>query len=285
VICGIFGISRQNYYKRAKSDLQRRELEEAALHRVREIRQNQPKSGTRKLWDMLAHKDSVCISIGRDHLHMLLRENRMLVKTSRSYKGGTNYRHRYRIYPNLLTGLSVTGILQVLVTDITYIRTWQGFAYLYLVTDYYSRRIVGHYVSDNLKSESAVTALKLALKRIPVTEGMIHHSDHGIQYCCDVYQSLLREKGILPSMTGRNRCYDNAIAERVNGILKNELGMNMMFPDYKTARQSARDAVRIYNEERLHVSLKYRTPSDVYEEMILAEATKQQSVLQVGASA
>jgi putative transposase len=225
------------------------------------------------------------LQIGRDHLNDLLRSYHMLVKCKRRYKACTDFRHRLRIYPNLLGNLSVTGINQVLVTDITYIRTYQGFAYLYLVTDYYSRKILGYHVSDNLKVGSAITALKHAVCRIPSTEGLIHHSDHGIQYCSDEYQSLLQSKGMIPSMTGRNRCFDNAVAERVNGILKHELGMDMMFTDLIVAGQAAKDAVRIYNQERLHLSLNYRTPASVYDRMMTAEATKQQTVLQVGASA
>jgi putative transposase len=284
VICSFFGIKRQGYYKRQKAQVQKQALEEAVLSKVKEIRQNQPKSGVRKLQDMMRRSEEP-LQIGRDHLNDLLRSYHMLVKCKRRYKACTDFRHRFRIYPNLLENLRVTSINQVLVTDITYIRTYKGFAYLYLITDYYSRKILGHYVSDNLKVESAITALKHAVYRLPFTKGLIHHSDHGIQYCSDEYQSLLQSKGMIPSMTGKNRCFDNAVAERVNGILKNELGMNMMFPDLSIARQAAKDAVRIYNQERLHLSLNYSTPASVYARMMSAEATKQQTVLQVGASA
>jgi putative transposase len=280
MICTYFDRTRQGYLQRLKETPKRLEFEAAVLWKVIEIRRDQPKAGVRKLRKHLW--DDYQLKIGRDHLFELLRERNMLVRNVRRYKVCTNYKHGYMIYPNLLSQILVNRINQVLVSDITYLKTLTGTVYLYLVTDYFSRKILGYYVSDNLKAASAVTALHYAINRIPSTKGMIHHSDHGIQYCSDEYQKLLQKKGMIPSMTGKHRCYDNAVAERVNGILKNELNMNKTFVSLGVARQAVRDAVRIYNQQRLHLSLNYRTPGNVYDSFH-PEATMQQTDLLVGA--
>jgi len=285
MICGIFECTRQGYHKYLGRCIRKQEHEDRVIAQVLKYRRSQPKAGVRKLKKMLSDDPSLSLRIGRDRLFALLRERNMLVRNRRKYKACTDYRHKYRIYPNLLPELEVSRINQVWVSDITYIRTYPGFVYLYLVTDYFSRKIVGYHISGNLKTESAVKALRKAIGTKPAAEGLIHHSDHGVQYCSDEYQSLLKHNEIRPSMTGRNRCYDNAVAERINGILKDEFGLNRMLPDITVAREVAGDAVRIYNRERLHQSLNYQTPEAVYNSCLAAEATRQQSVLRVGASA
>lgn len=280
MICSYFDRTRQGYLQRQAETPKRLEFEAAVFWKVIEIRRDQPKAGVRKLCKHL--RDDYQLKIGRDHLLELLRERNMLVKKVRRYKSGTNYKHPYMVYPNLLPQTVLTRINQVLVSDITYLKTLTGTIYLYLVTDYFSRKILGYFVSDNLKAASAVTALHYAIDRIPETKGIIHHSDHGIQYCSDEYQMFLQKRSMIPSMTGKNRCYDNAVAERVNGILKNELGMNKTFVNLGVARQAVKDAVRIYNQQRLHLSLNYRTPGNVYDSFH-SEATMQQTDLLVGA--
>lgn len=285
MICSYLDCSRQGYYKHLKTADMRQQLEERVVTEVRKIRQSQPRAGGLKLKRMLSENSDLRLRIGRDHLFTLLRERHLLVRTRRKYKGCTDFRHKLPIYPNLLEHISITGINQVWVSDITYLRTYGGFVYLYLITDYYSRKILGYHVSHDLKAESAVTALRKAFRKVPSPVGLIHHSDHGIQYCSEAYQSLLQEYQVSPSMTGKSRCYDNAVAGRVNGILKDEFGLGRTMSDIKTAVEAVRDAVSIYNRERLHRSLNYRTPEHVYRTWKPAEATQQQSVLQGVASA
>jgi transposase InsO family protein len=283
MICELLYHTRQGYFKHLKALPAKQLHDEIAVSKVITIRQTQTKTGGRKLKIMMFNDDGFVI--GRDHLFDLLREKGLLIKVKHSFKSCTDYKHKLPIFFNLLTDLPITKINQVFVSDITYLRTYNGFVYLYLITDYCSRRIVGYYVSSDLKTESAMKALRRVKSIVPSTNMAIHHSDHGIQYCSVKYQALLAEFKMVPSMTGKNHCYDNAVAERINGILKNEYGLKRMFPDIKVAREAVADAIRIYNEERLHTSLSFKTPASVYELGILAEATQQQSELQVGASA
>ena len=186
------------------------------LSYVREIRKKHPRMGGRKLYKKLEGK----INMGRDKFFELLKQHKLLVKPYRGPR--TTFSGRWR-YPNLLEGTRVERPDQVWVTDITYIRTEQGFLYLALVTDLYSRTIIGYDLSCSLAADGVIRALKMAIKRSPRTlEGLIHHSDHGIQYSCKPYQAILKEHGILCSMGEVGNCYDNAVAERVNGILKLE---------------------------------------------------------------
>jgi putative transposase len=285
MICSFLHRTRQGYIKHRKALPLKQMHEETALSKVNSFRKTQPQTGGRKLKKMMFEDGDNSLYIGRDHLYDLLREEGLLIKTKYIFKACTDFRHKLKIYPNLLEDLEIRKINQVFVSDITYLRTYKGFVYLYLISDYHSRRIVGSYVSYDLKTESAIVALRRARANVSSVNGAIHHSDHGVQYCSAKYQAALRMNEMITSMTGKKHCYDNAVAERINGILKQEFGMKRMFPDIKVAREAASDAVRVYNEERLHTSLGYNTPASVYELGILAEATQQQSELQVGASA
>jgi len=285
MICKLLHHTRQGYLKHLKAQPAKQLHDEIAVFKVITYRQTQPQVGGRKLKKMMYEEKEDSFSIGRDHLFDLLREEGLLVKVKHSFKSCTDYKHNLMIHPNLLIDLLITKVNQVFVSDITYLRTYKGFVYLYLITDYFSRKIVGSYVSYDLKTESAIVALKQFKGKVSSTNGAIHHSDHGVQYCSVKYQAALKKCEMRTSMTGKRHCYDNAVAERVNGILKQEFGMKRIFSDIKIAREAASDAVKIYNEERLHISLGYNTPASVYELGILAEATQQQSALQVGASA
>jgi len=187
----------------------------------------------------------------------------MLVKPKKTSCRTTNSNHHFHKYNNLITGFVPTKINQVWVTDITYIRTVNGFCYLALVTDVFSRKIVGYDISDSLELLGALRALKKALYKTDVSE-LIHHSDRGVQYCSHQYTGELLRRNIKISMTEENHCYENAIAERVNGILKDEFYLDQTFYNTKHSQVAVKNAIKIYNNERLHLSLGFKTPNSVY---------------------
>lgn len=160
--------------------------------------------------------------------------------------------------------MEITRPNQVWVSDITYIRTVKGFCYLALITDLYSRKIIGYDLSDSLELSGCVRALKKALYHAKNVNGLIHHSDRGIQYCSNQYTQILKRKNIGISMTEDNHCYENAIAERVNGILKDEFYLDQTFDNVAHAKRATKSAINLYNQIRLHVSLDYKTPNMVY---------------------
>lgn len=205
--------------------------------------------------------------IGRDRLFSLLKERRLLVPVRRAYHKTTDSHHRFRRHPNLLkTGQEQVVVMrpeQVWVADITYLPTRSGMVYLSLITDACSRKIMGHHVHSDLRTESVVQAMKQALKRRKTTQPLIHHSDRGIQYCSASYQAVHERYGLICSMTDGYDCYQNALAERVNGILKTEFLLSRP-ADLKQARKMVRKSIDIYNRERPHQSLKYKTPDAVH---------------------
>lgn len=176
----------------------------------------------------------------------------------------TNSLHRFYKYKNIIKDVEVTRPNQVWVSDITYIRTVKGFCYLALVTDMYSRKIVGYNLSNSLELAGCVRALKKALKQPGERSSLIHHSDRGIQYCSNVYTQILKKNNIAISMTEENHCYENALAERVNGILKDEFYLDQTFTDVAHAKRATKNAINLYNEIRLHLSLDFKTPNMVY---------------------
>ena len=184
----------------------------------------------------------------------------MLVKPRKRYVRTTDSKHGFRTYLNLVEDFEPTGINQLWVSDITYIRTVRGFLYLALITDAYSRKIVGYDISDSLELEGALRALRQALKSLPADHQLIHHSDRGIQYCSHAYVNKLESRGIKISMASKGNCYENAMAERVNGILKGEYYLNQTFKMKTLAIKACKQAVNIYNNYRLHMSLGYNTP-------------------------
>lgn len=257
-------MTRDAYYKKHS----RREVaegrEEVVLKLVDKIREDEPRVGTRKLQDRLI-KDGK--EVGRDYLFTLLRQTARLVKPKKSYVKTTYSRHEYAVAPNLTKELVVTAPKQVLVSDITYIRMERGrFAYLFLVTDKFSRRIVGYHVSRDLTHYSALLALDSAREWMGDVTGTIHHSDRGCQYCCHEYLGYLRKHGMLASMTDASHCYQNAIAERVNGILKDEFDLDAIFTSFEGLKRSVAKAILVYNTKRTHWSLGLKTPDSVYKE-------------------
>lgn len=260
-LCLWHGISRQGYYKH-KRLLERRQKEESSvLEIVRQIRYKQPRVGGQKLYYMLREMG---IQLGRDRLFEILRNHGMLVRRRKRYTRTTNSHHPFRCYPNLIKDIRIDRPDQVYVSDITYVHTLEGFKYLSLVTDHYSRKIVGYDLSDSLSLEGSLRALKIALHQSRNPSGLIHHSDRGIQYCSKTYVDLLEKHHIRISMTEQDHVYENALAERVNGILKDEFCLGDTIQSKDMAKKLVREAVQIYNQERLHMSLNYRTPESVY---------------------
>lgn len=235
------------------------------LAQVVEVRRRQPRIGTRKLQHLL--QELPALRMGRDRLFDLLRAHRLLVPTPRAYHKTTHSHHRFRRHPNLLKSgpeqVVATAPEQVWVADITYLPMRAGFSYVSLVTDAYSRKIVGHHVHETLHAAQVAQALQQALKTRTRTSPLIHHSDRGVQYCADSYQQLHAENGIRCSMTDGYDCYQNALAERINGILKTEFLLHRP-RDLAQARRMVREAIAIYNEERPHLALKYKTPGAVH---------------------
>ncbi|SEA81907.1 putative transposase [Psychroflexus halocasei] len=176
----------------------------------------------------------------------------------------TNSLHRFHKYKNIIKDVEVNRPNQVWVSDITYIRTTKGFCYLALITDMYSRKIVGYDISNSLELKGCVRALNKALYKTKNLTGLIHHSDRGIQYCSNVYTQILKRNNINISMTEDNHCYENAMAERVNGILKDEFYLDQTFDSLQHAKRATKNAINLYNEIRLHLSLDFKTPSMVY---------------------
>ena len=258
------GISRQAHYQRLECARERAQVCTEVIQRVESIRLRQPRVGTRKLQHMLAQSNG--IHVGRDALFSILRSARMLVPARRSYHKTTNSHHRFRKHPNLLktgSGIQPTASEQVWVADITYLPTREKCVYLSLVTDAYSRKIVGYHVHDSLQTEQVGQALKMALKTRQTAQRLIHHSDRGIQYCSSVYQQIHERHGLTCSMTDGYDCYQNALAERINGILKSEFLLQRP-ANLEQAQQMVRQCVLIYNHERPHLSLKYKTPDEVH---------------------
>jgi transposase InsO family protein len=202
--------------------------------------------------------------LGRDRFFDLLRAEGLLVPRKRSYTRTTHSRHRFRRYGNLLKDMRLSGSNRAWVSDITYIRLRKGFAYLSLLTDGYSRKIVGWHLSDSLGLEGSLAALRMALSSCSPGEGLVHHSDRGIQYCSNPYTELLQAHGIRISMTEENHCYENALAERVNGILKDEYALDATFADCGQAQRACEEAVQFYNTRRPHRALGFKTPQEVH---------------------
>lgn len=257
----MFDTTRQAYYKRQQAMIQRFVDDQLITGAVRNIRESQPRVGDRKLYQMLKNQG---FKIGRDKLFDILRKNRLLVKSSKNYTTTTNSYHRFKKYPNLIKELEVTRPDEVFVADITYIDTLEGFCYLSLVTDLDSRKIVGYDLSQSLAIEGAQRALRMALRGVENPESLIHHSDRGIQYCSNSYVEILNKHQIRISMTQKNHVYENAVAERVNGILKTEFLLGEKLQSFAVAKELVKQSIKIYNEQRLHTSLNYETPEYRY---------------------
>jgi putative transposase len=271
--CTLFGIDRQVYYRKIKRRIIKQDKAQLVVNMVLEIRIQMPRIGSKKLYYLLG-EDLKTLKIGRDKFIDILRANHLLIVPKRSYHITTNSHHRFRKYKNQLLDLQINQPEQVWVSDITYIGKREKPCYLSLITDAYSKKIVGYNVADNLNTQSSLVALKLAIKQRKNT-GMplIHHSDRGLQYCANEYQKLLGNNDIQPSMTQNSDPYENAVAERINGILKQEFSIDKYNKDLPIMKQIIKETVIIYNEKRPHLSNHMLTPNQMHEQSKLIMKT------------
>lgn len=241
--------------------------DELILQQVLKVRKNLPKIGGRKLYYLL--KDFMIehnIAMGRDQLFDLLSAHKLLIKKRKRRISTTNSNHRFRRYPNLIRELAIIRPDQVWVSDITYLKTKTGFCYLSLITDCYSKKIVGYNLEETLATEGCLKALHMALETRKAISGLlIHHSDRGIQYCSNQYTSLLQMNMISISMTEKGDPYENAVAERVNGILKEEFNLYQSFINIHQANSIVQESIYLYNHERPHSTCNYLTPVKAHE--------------------
>ena len=232
---------------------------------VKALRKRMPHIGTRKLHHLLEESfRQESIKVGRDKLFYILGYAKLLQKPKRMYAQTTNSKHWMRKYANIIKGLPITRKEQLWVSDITYVRMGKGFCYLSIITDAYSRKIMGSAVSDSLSTEVCLEALKEALRNRTTNNSLIHHSDRGIQYCSREYIQLLKANEVRISMTENGDPYENALAERVNRTIKEEFIGDYLFEDQGLLSAVTAESVRIYNTERPHLSLGMRTPDEVH---------------------
>lgn len=258
-LCGLFDKSRQAFYKRQQVIYEQAIEEHFILSQVQGIRKRQPRIGGRKL---LVKLEEIGIQMGRDALFDILRQNGLLVRRRRNGVRTTNSSHWLRKYPNLIRHFEPMRPNQLWVSDITYLETTEGFLYLFLITDACSKKIVGWSIADNLDADNAVEALQMALRSMKSDcSGLIHHSDRGVQYCSDKYVKLLNRHQIRISMTENGDPLENAIAERVNGILKDEWLYEMGKMSKAAMQKVVPQIIQIYNNERPHLSLNMLTPA------------------------
>lgn len=267
-ICEWYGISRQAHYQKCQRRTKRTEEEKIIIEKVHSIRQKHARMGTRKLCkelpELLADTE---ITIGRDRLFDLLGRCDLLVPPLRSTHR-TTWAGTWRC-DNLLVDARITAPNQAWVSDITYIRVGRNFFYLVLITDVFSRRIMGFDLSDSLAVDGLLRAFDMAIKTVndPV-KGLIFHSDHGVQYTCHAFRKHIKPHGIRSSMGEIGNCYDNALAERINGILKIEYALGDLFVSQQHALIAVQQAVFLYNFERPHLALDFRKPAHVYQQHV-----------------
>lgn len=258
------GYSRAAFYKSMGACKEQDQLNVVVKNLVLIRRQKLPFEGCRKLYHVLSKEHPEHIRMGRDKFFSFMKAQDLLVQRKRRYARTTDSNHLFRIHQNLIQDLRITQPNQVWVSDITYLRTRNGFAYLALITDLHSRKIVGADVSHSLGVEGCMRALKMALKQRKNAINTIHHSDRGIQYCCKPYVAMLKQNNCAISMAEKGNCYQNAVAERVNGILKTELGLEHLFENLEQAAIATEQAIKLYNNLRPHLSLNYQTPYHFY---------------------
>lgn len=265
-LCQAAGISRQAVYKARKARSKKALCEEAILHAVRRHRALHPRMGARKLLHLLTAEG---LEVGRDRFFALLSREGLLVPRKRSFTPRTtDSRHRLALHKNLLREAPPAKAPgEQWAADLTYIRTDEGFCYAAFVMDVYSRRVVGFHAGESLEREGALSALKMALGTLEKGQaGPIHHSDRGSQYASNEYVGMLLARGCKVSMTEENHCYENAKAERLNGILKQEYGLGSTFKTRHEARAAVNEAVRLYNTQRPHLRLKMKTPEEMFQQ-------------------
>jgi transposase InsO family protein len=259
--CKLFGKSRQAFYEQKNNDTDTGLQDALVLKLVAEIRSDLPRCGTDKLHFMLQGKFvQHGIKLGRDGLYALLGNYGLLIRHRKRKPYTTNSYHHYKKYPNLIQQMVLTQAGMLWVSDITYISLRNGYGYLSIITDAYSHKIVGYKLHPTLHAQGAIDALIMASNDVKKTDKLIHHSDRGIQYCCHDYARMIEHFSIKLSMTEKGDPYENAIAERVNGILKYEHGLKEPFASFDAAQKAVETAVQKYNELRIHDSCNRLTP-------------------------
>ena len=260
--CNLFKISRQSYYKAQIKQNKSNQDEDEIVQQVIEQRHLLPMLGGRKLLYKLKEKKTIII--GRDKFFNLLRERGLGIKRKNKYVPTTDSSHPYKKYNNIIKGMQVNRPDEVYVSDITYLTTKEGKSYLSLVTDLCSRNIIGYDLSRSLETSGCMRALEKAIEGKEDLTGIIHHSDRGTQYCSHEYTGKLLSKGMIISMSGKGNPYENAVAERINGILKQEFMLGRMYRTRADLAIAVKQAINNYNEKRPHLSLGYKTPAEVY---------------------
>lgn len=273
-LCRLFGITRQAYYQHFWQEEVTGIEESLVLTQVLSIRSHHRAMGGRKLYELLQpffleHQ----IKMGRDALFDMLAANGLLVKKKRRRFITTFSNHWLRKWPNLIRGMEISRINQLWVSDITYWKVNGNYLYISLITDAYSHKIVGYHLAETLESIETMNALKMALKECPErsTEPLIHHSDRGVQYCSETYVKLLQDKDIQISMTENGDPLENAIAERINGILKSEYLRHYQIQTTEQAKEQLQHAIKLYNEQRPHFSIGLLTPELVHSQKLKTE--------------
>ena len=268
LVCRLFGHCRQAFYQ-SRADIEKeKEHERKVIGAVREIREEDPGIGGYKLWLMLIDMFGRAFVPGRDRFFVLLRRKGLMLPKPKP-RHTTNSNHRYHKYKNLIKDIVLTAANQLWVADITYIALPGGdVCYLHLITDAYSHKIVGWALARTLKAAITMQALKMAIeqavamKSSEVLTGLIHHSDRGVQYCCDAYVAMLKAYGISISMTEDYKPTDNAVAERTNGIIKVEcVYRQKCFNSFEHACRVIERYIHFYNYRRLHMSIGYKVPA------------------------
>jgi putative transposase len=265
-VCGKLGMSRQNYYAGRKRRRRKKVAGDLVADLVRQERQLHPRIGGRKLHIKLQPAlEEAGVEMGRDRLFEELRDRDLRVpRLPRQWPQTTRYNLSLPVFHNEIKELEVSRANEVWVADLTYVRTDEGFLFLSLITDKCSRKIVGHTMEETLETFGPLGALNMALAELPAGAKPIHHSDRGCQYASHEYVGRLQQSGLLISMTEQDHCAENAMAERVNGILKQEYGIGGGFKSKAQARKAVRQAVYLYNTCRLHTALNYQVPEAVH---------------------
>jgi transposase InsO family protein len=259
-------MSRQNYYARRQLRQRRQVDGELICGLVRQERHGQPRLGARKLRVLLrVALAEAGVRLGRDRFFEVLRQGDLLLQPRRSENPRTtNSYHTLPVFRNLIKERPVSRPNEVWVGDLTYLRTEEGFMFLALLTDKLSRKIVGYHCGDSLESLGCQRALEMALKQMRPGERPIHHTDRGSQYCCHEYVQLAAGRGLVMSMTETDHCAENALAERMNGILKSEYGLDQRFKTKAQSRQAVDQAIQLYDTRRPHTALNYQFPAVVH---------------------
>jgi len=257
--------TRQAFYKRKKKEEKIAIEESRVIELAKVVRLDQYRVGTGKLYDDIKpFLEKEGIKMGRDKVHNCLKKNGLNIKPKKKYKTTTDSKHYFWKYKNRIKNLEITRPEQVFVNDITYIRVRDQFAYLFLVTDAYSKKIMGWSINYTMKVKDGIKAILMAHRNRRFKNEVFHHSDRGIQYCTPSYINYIKKKGMIPSMTEELHVYENAVAERVNGILKGEFDIDNSFASLKEARAVIAQSIYIYNNKRRHLSLHKLTPNFVH---------------------